>query len=184
MRLIIAEKPSLGRTIAKALNVRENKNGYIESKNYIITWALGHLYQLYDVSDYLGQKTAWKDIPLPFIPENFKYKYKKNKETKAADEGVVAQVKIIKELLERSDVEEIIHCGDSDREGQLIIDNLLEILNNKKPVKRLWLPEQTEETIRTQIKLSEDNKKYTDLHNEGIARTYIDWLLGINLSVF
>ena len=60
----------------------------------------------------------------------------------------------------------------------------LEILNNKKPVKRLWLPEQTEETIRTQIKLSEDNKKYTDLHNEGIARTYIDWLLGINLSVF
>lgn len=184
MRLIIAEKPSLGRKIAQALNVKKNKNGYIESESYIITWALGHLYQLYDVSDYLGEKTAWKDIPLPFIPEDFKYKYKKNKETKVADEGVVAQVKIIKELLERSDVEEIIHCGDSDREGQLIIDNLLEILNNKKPVKRLWLPEQTEETIRTQIKLSEDNKKYTDLHNEGIARTYIDWLLGINLSVF
>ena len=180
MKLIIAEKPSLARTVAKALGKYENhaeqdRTGYVENKNYIITWCMGHLLSLKDVDDYLGKKTSWKEVELPFVPSSFEYKIKDN-------DIIKKQVSIIKKLIEREDVKEIIHCGDSDREGQIIVDSLLAFTSNNKIVMRLWLPEQTEDTIRTQLKTTKNNFEYINLHNEGIARSYIDWLLGINLS--
>ena len=175
MKLIIAEKPSLAKNIANALNVTARKDGYFESDKYIISFAFGHLFSLKEVDDYLLEKNLWKDVPLPFFPEKFEFKLKD-------DDGIKKQYDILTTLVNRQDVEEIINCGDADREGQIIVDLILECIKTNKKVTRLWLPEQTEKTIQTQIDKCEDNIKYTNLHDEGLARTYIDWLYGINLT--
>ena len=174
-KLIIAEKPSLAMNVVKALGKFEKNEGYFENDRYIISFAYGHLFKLKDINDYIGQKILWSDIELPFIPE-FEFRLKK-------DKGIKEQFSILKKLIQRKDVDEIINCGDADREGQLIVDLIIKNSQVDKPVKRLWLPEQTEETIRKSINNLEDNFKYRNLHNEGLARTYIDWLLGINLTV-
>ena len=157
-KLIIAEKSKIAQTIAVALGKYENhknpdRTGYYENENYIITWAAGHLLTLQSVNDYLGKKTAWKDIEVPFVPQNFKYKIRLDKEKKNTDKMAAKQIEIIKDLISRNDIIEIIHCGDSDREGQIIGDILLKFIGNEKPVKRLWLPEQTSETIRNSLKI-------------------------------
>lgn len=176
MKLIIAEKPSLGRNIANAIGIIKKNEGYIECKNdYIVTYAFGHILTLEDVSnmfEYKGQK--WYEYDLPIIPKEFKYVLKK-------DKGVSTQIKIIKTLLSKAEC--IINCGDADREGQIIIDNILKYLNNTKKTYRLWLPEQTEQTIRKALNNLEDNSKYYNLNQEGLARTYMDWLLGINSTI-
>ncbi|MDR3258624.1 MAG: DNA topoisomerase [Fusobacteriaceae bacterium] len=177
-KLIIAEKPSLGKNIATALYVNNRKDGYIEGDNYIITWSFGHLLELKRIKDYLNiEKILWKNIALPFIPNKFEFILK-------SDEGVKKQFTIIENLIKREDVSEIINCGDADREGQLVVDLIIQTVGINKTVKRLWLPEQTEETIRNQLNQLEDNEKYINLYNEGIARTYLDWLLGINLTMY
>lgn len=177
MKLILAEKPSLAKNIANALNINTKKDGYFENNEYIVSFVFGHLFSLKDISDYTGENVKWHDIKLPFFPAQFKFKLKD-------DVGVKKQYNILKDLINRNDVDEIINCGDADREGQIIIDLILISLNNKKTVKRLWLPEQTEETIQKQINICEDNTKYKNLYNEGLARTYIDWLFGINLTIY
>lgn len=189
MKLIIAEKSKVAQTIAATLGKYENhknadRTGYYANENYIITWAAGHLLTLQSVNDYLGKKTAWKDIEVPFVPKDFKYKIRSDKTNKNTDKMAEEQIKIIKNLISRKDITEIIHCGDSDREGQIIGDILLKFIGNEKPVKRLWLPELTPETIRSSLKNLKDNSEYFNLKNEGLARSYMDWLLGINLSVF
>ncbi|MEE0137704.1 DNA topoisomerase [Fusobacterium ulcerans] len=174
--LIIAEKPSLAKTIAGALKAYTRQDGYFENDKYIVSFAFGHLFELYDVEKYLDvEKLAWKDTKLPFIPKEFKFNLKN-------DDGVKKQFGILKNLVKKEEIKEIINCGDSDREGQLIIDLIIANIGTNKPVKRLWLPEQTEETIRKQMNNLDDNSKYKNLYDEGIARTYLDWLLGINIT--
>ncbi|WP_254905217.1 DNA topoisomerase, partial [Clostridium tyrobutyricum] len=180
MKLIIAEKPSLAMNIIKSIGSMNKSNGYFENKDYIVTFAFGHLLQLYDVDDYFNrEKTKWNLEELPFIPESFKFKIRD-------DKGVKKQYEIIKRLTKRNDVSEIVNCGDSDREGQVIIDNIVNRIfkeeNFKKSVKRLWLPEQTTQTIRNELKNLKDDGDYKNLYNEGLARTYLDWTYGINLT--
>ncbi|WP_336164042.1 type IA DNA topoisomerase [Fusobacterium polymorphum] len=187
-KLIIAEKPSLGRAIATALNVKkftgEKSNGYYENDKYYITWCFGHLFKLKDIADYEGlSNITWENIELPFLPNPFELKYNSGK-TEEESEGVIKQVEIIKELVSKDDVEEIVHCGDADREGQVIVDEVLEYIGNKKEVTRLWLPEQTEDTIQKQIMNCKENSTYENLANEGLTRLYMDWFLGINLTIF
>lgn len=177
MKLIICEKPSLAKNVAGALNVRDWKDGYVESNKYIVTWAFGHLLGLKEIKEYEGfENIRWNDITSPFVPDTFEYKVKN-------DSGVKNQLKIIRELLKNKNIESVVNCGDADREGQLIIDNIIEYCRYKGKVERLWLPEQTQETIREQINQMKDNKEYEKLNLEGKARTYMDWLLGINLTV-
>lgn len=176
-KLIIAEKPSLAMNIVKALNVREKHDGYFENDSYVVSFAYGHLFQLKNVSDYTGEKTTWESMPLPFIPEKFSFKLKE-------EPGVKKQFEILKKLIERVDISEIVHCGDADREGQVIIDLIILASRTGKTVKRLWLPEQTEETIRSEIRNMKNNEEYKNFYNEGIARTYLDWLMGINITVY
>lgn len=125
MKLIIAEKPSLGRNIANAIGVTKTNSGYIECKNdYIVTYAFGHILTLEDVNtmeDYQNKK--WYQYDLPIIPNQFRYVLKK-------DKGISTQIKTIKTLLSKADC--VINCGDADREGQIIIDNILKYLNNIK----------------------------------------------------
>jgi DNA topoisomerase-3 len=180
MKLIIAEKPSLAMNIVKGVGNMNKSDGYFENKDYIITFAFGHLLQLYDVDNYFNrEKTKWSLGELPFVPENFKFKIRD-------DKGIKKQYGIIKKLIKRNDVSEIVNCGDSDREGQVIIDNIVNRIfreeNFKKPVKRLWLPEQTTQTIRNELKNLKDDGEYKNLYNEGLARTYLDWTYGINLT--
>lgn len=182
MKLIIAEKPSLAKNIATALKVSKVKNGYIEGNGYIISWAFGHLFSLKNVDDYLGEKKKWNEVSLPFIPIEFEFMLKQDKKTKKIDAQVKKQFETLKSLANRKDVTEIVNCGDADREGQIIIDIILKQIRTNKKVTRLWLPEQTEDTIISSMKNLKDNKEYLNLHNEGLARTYIDWLMGINLT--
>lgn len=187
-RLIIAEKPSLGRAIANALNVKkftgEKSNGYYENDKYIVTWCFGHLFKLKDIGDYEGlNNISWEDIALPFLPNPFELKYNPGRNGEEG-EGIKKQVEIIKELVSKDEIEEIVHCGDADREGQVIVDEVLEYIGNTKKVSRLWLPEQTEDTIQKQIMNCKENNTYDNLSNEGLTRIYMDWFLGINLSVF
>ena len=187
-KLIIAEKPSLGRAIATALNVKkftgEKSNGYYENDKYYITWCFGHLFKLKDIVDYEGlANITWENIELPFLPNPFELKYNSGR-TEEEGEGIKKQVEIIKELVFKEDIEEVVHCGDAGREGQVIVDEVLEYIGNKKKVTRLWLPEQTEDTIQKQIMNCKENDTYNNLSNEGLTRIYMDWFLGINLSVF
>ena len=174
-KLIIAEKPSLARNIASALNIRVNKEGYMENKKYIVSWAFGHLFKLRDVDGYVGEKRKWSEVKLPFFPEKFEFDLKN-------DSGIKKQYKILKNLINSKEVDEVVNAGDADREGQIIVDIIIDTIKTNKKIKRLWLPEQTEETIRKAINNLEDNFKYKNLHNEGLARTYMDWLMGINLT--
>lgn len=188
-QLIIAEKPSLARNIMTAIKDDKLKkaDGYFEGNTYIITYAIGHLFGLIDLEEYYPKDVreemkGWTLEGLPFCPNEFRFSLKKDPKTKKTDTGYKKQFQIIKSLVERSDVEVIIHAGDADREGELIINNILKACGNKKRVMRLWLPEQTEKTIRHELKNLKDDKEYKNLNDEGEARTYIDWLYGINLT--
>lgn len=177
-KLIICEKPSLARTVSNAINQLEEckyKNGYSESKNYIVVPAFGHLFTLKDVEEYTNEEKKWKLDNLPFIPTNFEFSIKKQ-------DGIQKQFKLIKSLIHLKDVSQIVNCGDSDREGEIIIRIILNEAKNKKPIERLWLPDQTEKTILEQLKNMESSINYDSLANEGYARTYMDWLYGINLT--
>ena len=172
MKLIICEKSTLGKTVAKAIGIEKWEDGYYICKNdYIVTWASGHIFSLYDVDDYLGEKKSWRETPLPFIPKVFKYKLIKDK-----------HFEVMKKILKDYPIEMIINSGDSDREGQIIIDIILNQLSWHGEVKRLWIPEQTKETIQKELLNLKDNKEYINLANEGYARSFMDWLLGINLT--
>lgn len=187
MKLIIAEKPSLGVKIIKAIGGRFNSHdGYSENSDYIVTWGFGHLFGLLDLDQYdpdydPEEKHYWTMDNIPFYPKEFKFGLKADGPGQAKG-GIRKQFNTIKTLVHRSDVDTVINAGDSDREGEIIVRIILAHANNKKPVKRLWLPNQTEETIRNALKTADDDKNYDNLANEGMARTYIDWLYGINLT--
>lgn len=177
-KCLIAEKPSLAMTVKNALRENFTKHdGYFESDNFIITFAFGHLFELWSIEDYLKKDNpAWRLDELPFIPDKFNFKLKN-------DDGIKKQFNIIKELINRNDVSEIIHCGDSDREGQLIVNLIINNgLKNNKPASRLWLPDQTEETIRESINNMSDNNSFNNLYNEGLLRTIFDNLLGVQYT--
>ncbi len=178
-KIIIAEKPSLASTIVQAIGGNfDRKDGYFENKNYIVTFGFGHLFQLYSIDDYFNrEKTKWNLEEIPFIPSRYKFKL-------IDDTGVKKQFETIKKLISREDISDIINCGDADREGEvigrLIIENALE--GKIKPIKRLWLPEQTHETIRYALNNLDDSSKYDFLYDEGFVRTCVDWIYGINLT--
>ena len=185
MVVIIAEKPSLGRNIADAIGGMVKKNGYIEGKEYIVTWAFGHLFSLADIEDYSETPVTdkrWTLDNLPCFPQEFKFDLKKGSDKKV-DSGVVKQFELLKALCNRNDVDTIVNAGDADREGEIIVRLCVShAMKSKKTFKRLWLPDQTPETIRKALSEMKDESEYDSLANEGFARTYIDWLYGVNLT--
>ena len=183
MRLIIAEKPSLARNIVAGIGTMSKKNGYYENNTYIVTWAFGHLYTLYDIEEYTGDtKGRWVMDNLPYYPNEFKFHLKKD-DKKQIDAGVLKQANLISALCNRDDVDTIINAGDSDREGEIIVRLCIyNSLKTKKNILRLWLPDQTPETVRQGLIEMKEDKEYDNLANEGFARTYIDWLYGVNLT--
>lgn len=190
MKLIIAEKPSLARNILAGIarlqdNKMAGKQGYYEGGDYIVTWVFGHLFSLADIEDYTGkQASKWSLDDLPCFPSEFKFSLKKN-DKKEVDSGVQRQFNTIKYLCNRRDVDTIVNAGDADREGEIIVRLCVShALENEKSFVRLWLPDQTPETISEALVTMKDESEYTSLANEGFARTYIDWLYGVNLTRF
>lgn len=190
MKLIIAEKPSLARNILAGIarlqdNKMAQKQGYYEGGDYIVTWVFGHLFSLADIEDYTGKALGkWSLDDLPCFPSEFKFSLKKN-DKKEVDSGVQRQFNTIKYLCNRRDVDTIVNAGDADREGEIIVRLCVShALENEKSFVRLWLPDQTPETISEALVTMKDESEYTSLANEGFARTYIDWLYGVNLTRF
>ena len=187
MILIIAEKPSLARNIVAGIGTMKKLDGYFENEEYIVTWAFGHLFTLYDIEDYSEKKREnpkWNLDNIPCYPETFKFSLKKDK-SKQIDKGILKQFNIIKSLCNREDVVQIVNAGDSDREGEIIVRLCIEnALNSQKKLTRLWLPDQTPETVKQGLLEMKDEIEYNNLANEGFARTYIDWLYGVNLTRF
>lgn len=182
MIVIIAEKPSLARNIVSGIGNLTKKNGYYEGLGYIVTWAFGHLFSLCDIEEYTGGDSKWKIDNLPCFPEKFKFRLKYDSH-KQVDSGVLKQFNIIKELVNRKDVTKIVNAGDADREGEIIVRLcVMNSLENDKEFVRLWLPDQTPETVREALANMKNEKEYDNLANEGFARTYIDWLYGVNLT--
>ncbi|EOU2013887.1 type IA DNA topoisomerase [Clostridium perfringens] len=182
-KIIIAEKPSVARNIADAFKVKNRKDGYFEGKGYIITWAFGHLLQLYDAKDYDENMKGWRMEKFPFIPEKFRYKIKcDNINRNIIDKGAEKQLNIIKNLIEREDVNSIILATDYDREGQVIGDEILLYLNKNKPVYRILLNEWTAEEIEKGMKNLKKNEEMKPLQDAGIGRQWADWIIGINLT--
>ena len=189
MKLIIAEKPSLARNIVAGISEKlEKRDGYFIGKDYIVSWAFGHLFSLADVEAYSDSEDSnhgWTLDNLPCFPERFKFELRKSNDKKGVDSGILKQFEILKRLINRSDVDTIVNAGDADREGEIIvrlcIDNALDASANKRKM-RLWLPDQTPETVAKALSEMKDETSYDNLANEGFARTYIDWLYGVNLT--
>lgn len=184
MIAIIAEKPSLARNIVSGIGEMKKKNGYYENSDYIVTWAFGHLFSLCDVEDYGSAPSSkkWTLDNLPCFPDKFRFNLKKDSDGKV-DDGVKKQFETIKHLLNRNDVDKIVNAGDSDREGEIIVRLCVSnALEKDKPFYRLWLPDQTPQTVAKALSEMKEEKEYENLANEGFSRTYIDWLYGVNLT--
>lgn len=184
MVLIIAEKPSLARNIMAGIGKMDKKDGYFENSEYIITWAFGHLFSLADVEAYGSSEGGrWTLDNLPCFPERFKFELKRSQDKKSVDHGVKRQFGIIEKLCNRSDVDTIVNAGDADREGEIIVRLCVEnALKGEKKKLRLWLPDQTPQTVKRALSEMKSEDEYDNLAEEGLARTYIDWLYGVNLT--
>lgn len=190
MQLIIAEKPSLGRNIAagieSATHIKMQKSrGFLQGGDYLVTWAFGHLFSLADLDFYAPNpdgSTRWTMENLPCFPQKYVFELKHEK-GKAPDAGVREQFETIKALCNREDVTSIVNAGDADREGEIIVRLCIDKAQaSKKPQYRLWLPDQTPQTIAAALANLKEAQEYRTLANEGYARTIIDWLYGVNLT--
>ncbi|MEG0249847.1 MAG: DNA topoisomerase [Peptostreptococcus sp.] len=176
MILILAEKPSVAKTIASFLSAKTRKDGYFEGNGYIVTYAVGHLISLCDMKEYDKEKYSgsWKMENYPFIPtEKFKFKVDKTKNK---------QFKTIKSLIARDDIEYIINATDNDREGELISFLIFMKAKNKKPVKRILVNEWTPEDITRGMNSLKENEDMRNMQAAGYTRLLTDWLIGINFT--
>lgn len=187
MILIIAEKPSLARNIAAGIGEETKKrDGYLEGRHYLISWAFGHLFSLCDIEAYNPSPDGsgrWTMQNLPCFPETFRFELRR-RNGKEADPGVRHQFEILRSLCNRPDVDTIVNAGDADREGEIIVRLCISHSQpgTEKKILRLWLPDQTPQTIAHALTEMQPDAAYDRLANEGFARTYIDWLYGVNLT--
>jgi DNA topoisomerase III len=171
--LVIAEKPSVAQTIAAALGVKNKKDGYMEGGGYLISWCVGHLVQLAEAAAYGEQYKKWSYDSLPILPETWQYDVSKGKEK---------QFHILKELLHRTDVSEVVNACDAGREGELIFRFVYEVAGCKKPIRRLWISSMEESAIREGFSHLKDGKEYAPLYQSALCRAKADWLIGINAT--
>ena len=171
--LVIAEKPSVGRDIARVLHCNKKTNTYIEGNDYIVTWALGHLVTLADPEQYGEQYKTWNMDTLPMLPKHWKLVVIKQ---------TGRQFHAVKELIFRKDVSDIIIATDAGREGELVARWILDKAGNQKPLKRLWISSVTDKAIREGFQNLRPGKSYEPLYRAAVARAQSDWVVGINAT--
>ena len=173
MKLIIAEKPCVAATIAAALGAAEKKDGYIAGNGYLVSWCVGHLVQLAEAAAYGEQYKKWSYDSLPILPQEWQY-------TVAADKG--KQFKILKDLMHRADVSEVVNACDAGREGELIFRFVYDVAGCKKPMRRLWISSMEESAIKAGFASLKDGKEYDPLYSSALCRAKADWIIGINMT--
>ncbi len=173
MIVCIAEKPSVGRDIARILGATHDHKTYMEGNGYQVTWTFGHLCELKMPEDYTPMWKAWSLSALPMIPPRFGIRLKD-------DQGVRNQFSTIEKLMQAAD--EIVNCGDAGQEGELIQRWVMQKAQAKCPVKRLWISSMTDEAIREGFQKLKDQQAYQPLYLAGLSRAIGDWLLGINAT--
>ena len=171
--LVLAEKPSVARDIARVLGCNKKGNGFLEGTNYIVTWALGHLVTHADPEGYGNEFKEWKLEHLPIIPEPFKL---------VPIRQTSKQFNAVKAQLKRNDVKDIIIATDAGREGELVARWILEMAKVRKPVKRLWISSVTDKAIKDGFNNLKDGRAYEHLYEAAVARAEADWVVGINAT--
>lgn len=173
MKVVIAEKPSVALDISKVIGANEKRNGYYEGNNYLVTWCVGHLVENAMPEDYNPDYKKWSLDNLPIIPGEWKTKVS----NKTKD-----QFKVIKELVNREDVEELICGTDSGREGELIFRLVYNKIGSKKPIKRLWISSMTKESIENGFKNIRAGEEFDNLYKSAFCRSKADWIVGLNAT--
>ena len=171
--LIIAEKPSVAATIAAALGAKEKKDGYIAGSGYLVSWCVGHLVQLAEAAAYGEQYKKWSYDSLPILPQEWQYAV-------ASDKG--KQFKILKDLMHRTDVSEVVNACDAGREGEIIFRFVYDVAGCKKPMRRLWISSMEESAIKAGFASLKDGKEYDPLYSSALCRAKADWIIGINMT--
>jgi len=172
-RLVIAEKPSVGNSIAAVLGVKDRKDGYIEGREYIVSWGFGHLAELANADTYDEKYAKWRYDDLPIVPANWKYKIPRDK---------YSLFEVLKKLMHRADVSDVINACDAGREGELIFRNIYKMTGCNKPVYRLWISSMEDEAIKQGFRELKDGKEYDNLFAAARCREWADWLVGINAT--
>ncbi|MFO7895458.1 MAG: DNA topoisomerase III [Candidatus Cloacimonadales bacterium] len=173
-KLILAEKPSVGRDLARVLGCRQRGKGFLEGKDYVVTWALGHLVTLAEPKDYQQKWQHWDLEYLPMLPEKMKIKIIRK---------TSQQMQVIKKLCKREDLKELVIATDAGREGELVARWIIEKTSWKqRPIKRLWISSQTEKAILEGMQNLSPAEKYQPLFRAAVCRAVADWQIGLNVT--
>ena len=173
MRVFIAEKPSLAGIIAQGLGGGPKKDGFYDCGQDIVTWCFGHLFEPVMPEGYGEQFRQWRRDTLPIVPEKWRLEPRK-------DEGVAAQIEVIRSFLSRADC--VVNAGDPDREGQLLVDEVIEECGYTGKTLRVWLTSLNDAAVAHALAHLEENARYAHLHDSALARQRADWLVGFNAT--
>jgi DNA topoisomerase III len=171
--LVLAEKPSVAREIARVLNCNVKGKGYLEGSKYVVTWALGHLVTLAEPEDYDQKYKQWRLEDLPMLPEQMKLKVIRQ---------TSHQFQVVRGLMNRGDIGELVIATDAGREGELVARWIMKLGNWKKPFKRLWISSQTDAAIREGFAKLKPGTEFNNLYDAAVCRAEADWLIGLNLT--
>ena len=173
--LVLAEKPSVGRDLTRALPGQFAKHeGYLESDSHVVTWAVGHLVQLAEPDEYDAKYKKWRMADLPIIPDDFRLEVR--------DERSRKQMTVITRLLQRKDVDHVVNACDAGREGELIFAWTLQKSGVKKPVERLWLSSMTAKAIKSAFEGLRPGTDFAQLEAAARSRSEADWIVGMNAT--
>ncbi|MEI5908293.1 DNA topoisomerase III [Bacillus spongiae] len=171
--VVLAEKPSVGRDIARVLGCKQGGNGFLEGPNYIVTWALGHLVTLADPESYDDKYKTWRIEDLPMLPRTLKHVVIKK---------TGKQFQTVKSQLNRKDVQDIVIATDAGREGELVARWIIEKARVNKPIKRLWISSVTDQAIKQGFNNLKPGRAYENLYHSAVARSEADWFVGMNAT--
>lgn len=172
-KLVVTEKPSVARSIAEILGAKSKGDGYLEGEDYVVSWCVGHLVELAEPETYDEKYEKWRKEDLPIIPKNWKYQ---------VTETTKKQYKILKELMERDDIESLIEATDAGREGELIFRLVYNQARCKKPFERLWISSMEDEAILNGFENLKPGNEYDKLYEAALCRERADWIVGINAT--
>ncbi|WP_047152889.1 DNA topoisomerase III [Aneurinibacillus tyrosinisolvens] len=171
--LVLAEKPSVAKEIARVLGCHQKHKNHIEGPQYVVTWALGHLVTLAEPEEYDPKYKTWKLEDLPILPQSMRLKVMKE---------TSHQFRAVSQLAKRQDIKELIIATDAGREGELVARWIMEMVNWKKPFKRLWISSQTDKAIKEGFASLKPGAAYNDLYQSAVCRAEADWLIGLNVT--
>ncbi len=171
--LVLAEKPSVAREIARVLQCGHKAKGYLEGEQYVVTWALGHLVTLAEPEDYDQKLKEWRLEDLPMLPPRMKLKVIRQS---------AHQYQVVKGLMKRQDIKDLVIATDAGREGELVARWIMDMANWKKPFRRLWISSQTDKAIREGFASLQPGADYNKLYDAAVCRAEADWLVGLNVT--